>query len=76
MKVSGFGEFGLIDVLAGLVNAESRSGEAWSNLILGIGDDAAAWRCPSGIQLATVDALVEDIHFQLGTISWEELGNH
>ena len=74
MKVSGLGEFGLIDVLAELVEAEGKQGEAWQNLILGIGDDAAVWRCPSGCQLATIDALVQDVHFKLSLSSWEELG--
>ena len=74
MKVSDVGEFGLIDALTGLVESGAKSGEGWSNLIIGIGDDAAAWRCQSGTQLATIDALVEKVHFELGTISWEELG--
>ncbi len=74
MKVSELGEFGLIDVLADLVKNGSERGEAWSNLIIGIGDDAAAWRCQSETQLGTIDALVQDVHFKLGTISWEDLG--
>jgi thiamine monophosphate kinase len=73
MKVSGLGEFGLIDVLAELVEAEGKHGAAWQNLVLGIGDDAAAWQCPPGCQLATIDALVQDVHFKLGLTSWEEL---
>ncbi len=47
---------------------------AWQNLVLGIGDDAAAWKCSPGCQLATIDALVQDVHFKLGLTSWEELG--
>jgi thiamine-monophosphate kinase len=74
MKVSGLGEFGLIDVLAELVEAEGKQGEAWQNLYLGIGDDAAAWRCSNGYQLATIDALVQDVHFKLSLTSWEDLG--
>jgi len=74
MKVSGLGEFGLIDVLAELVEAEGKQGAAWQNLFLGIGDDAAAWQCSPGCQLATIDALVQDVHFKLGLTSWEELG--
>lgn len=74
MKVSEIGEFGLIDALAGLVGAEERRGEAWKNLVVGIGDDAAAWQAEPGIELATVDALVQDVHFKLGMTSWEELG--
>jgi len=41
---------------------------------VGIGDDAAAWQSDSHIQLATTDTLVQDIHFDLDVISWEELG--
>jgi thiamine-monophosphate kinase len=74
MKLAELGEFGLIDVLADLVDAEGKYGEAWSNLVIGIGDDAAAWRCRSGNQLATIDAQVENVHFKLGLTSWEELG--
>lgn len=74
MKVSEIGEFGLIDVIARLVSAEDKKGTAWENLIIGMGDDAAAWRTGQGIQLATVDALVQDIHFSLDMVSWEDLG--
>jgi thiamine-monophosphate kinase len=74
MKVSELGEFGLIDLLAGMINAERKTTAAGERLVLGIGDDAAAWHGDSSIQLATVDALVQDIHFTLETTSWEELG--
>jgi len=74
MKVSQLGEFGLIDLLASLIEQSGKKGEAWSNLVIGIGDDAAVWRCQSGTQIATVDALVQDVHFKLGGISWEDLG--
>jgi thiamine-monophosphate kinase len=74
MKLSELGEFGLIDVLTGLVDTGRRNGESWNNLVIGIGDDAAAWRCRAGIQLGTIDALVEGVHFQIGLVSWEDLG--
>ncbi|MBI2851044.1 MAG: thiamine-phosphate kinase [Chloroflexi bacterium] len=75
MKVSELGEFGLIDLVAGMVNAAKDEREtAWQQLVIGIGDDAAAWRCDNSIQLATVDALVQDVHFTLETTTWEELG--
>jgi len=74
VKVSELGEFGLIDVLADLVKRDPSKGEAWSNLTIGIGDDAAAWRCQSETQLGTIDALVQNVHFKLDTISWEDLG--
>ncbi len=75
MKVSELGEFGLIDLLAKMAYAaQDKETEAWQNLILGIGDDAAAWYGDASIQLATVDSLIQDVHFTLGITSWEELG--
>ena len=71
MKVSELGEFGLIDRLAGMV--EHTRGED-SNLVIGIGDDAAAWQTDTAVQLATVDSLVQDVHFSLDTASWEDVG--
>jgi len=75
MKVSELGEFGLIDLLAKMAyGAQDKEIEAWQQLILGIGDDAAAWHGDASIQLATVDSLVQDVHFSLAITSWEELG--
>ena len=69
MKVSELGEFGLIDLLAKKVN--SLPGK---QLIIGIGDDAAAWYGDASIQLATVDSFIQNVHFSLDTASWEDLG--
>ena len=69
MKVSELGEFGLIDLLAKMANSSQDK-----HLLIGIGDDAAAWYGDASIQLATVDSLIQDVHFSLGTISWNELG--
>ncbi len=75
MKVSELGEFGLIELLASTVaKSKDQKNASWRNLIIGIGDDAAAWQGDSSIQLATTDALVQDIHFNLNVITWEELG--
>ncbi len=75
MKVSDLGEFGLIDLLAKMAYAaQNKEVEAWQQLILGIGDDAAAWYGGDSIQLATVDSLIQDVHFSLEITSWEELG--
>jgi len=75
MKVSDLGEFGLIDLLAKMAyGAQDKQIGAWQKLILGIGDDAAAWYGDASIQLATVDSLIQDVHFSLGVVSWEELG--
>ncbi len=75
MKVADLGEFGLIELLAKMVySARNKEIDPWQRLILGIGDDAAAWHGDTSIQLATVDSLVQDVHFSLGMASWEELG--
>ena len=75
MKISELGEFGLIDILAGMTYAV-REGEreAWRQLLIGIGDDAAAWQGDGSVQLVTTDLLVEGVHFSLDITSWEELG--
>ena len=75
MRVSELGEFGLIDLLAKMAyQARDSEAASWQRLLLGIGDDAAAWRGDSLIQLATTDSLIQDVHFSLGTTSWDELG--
>lgn len=77
MKVSELGEFGLIELLADIVNkttsASVTSGSGY-HLLLGIGDDTAVWRTEASVQLATTDTLVQDVHFTFGTATWEELG--
>jgi len=74
MKVSGLGEFGLIDLLAKMIrnNGVDRLGPG--RPVIGIGDDAAAWRGDAFIQLATVDTMIQDVHFSLDAITWPELG--
>jgi thiamine-monophosphate kinase len=44
------------------------------HLLIGIGDDAAAWQGDASIQLATVDSFIQDVHFPSGLASWNELG--
>jgi thiamine-monophosphate kinase len=74
MKVSELGEFVLIDLLAKMV-ADSQGERAASRRIISdIGDDTAAWHVSDSVQLVTVDAMVQDVHFTLDTITWEELG--
>jgi thiamine-monophosphate kinase len=58
MRLADLGEFGLLEEL-------ERRG-----LVEGIADDAAA----IGGLVVTHDALVEDVHFRLDWISWQELG--
>ena len=74
MKVSELGEFGLIDLLAGMISASQTGQSAAHGIVSGIGDDAAAWKTDTATALATVDSLVEGVHFTLDTITWKELG--
>ena len=75
MKVSELGEFGLIELLADIVDkAKNPENASWQQVLIGIGDDAAAWQGDSSIQLATTDSLVQGTHFDLNITSWEELG--
>ena len=75
MKVSELGEFGLINLLAKMADSARNNQEvSWQQLIIGIWDDAAAWRSDAAIKLATTDSLIQDIHFSPGAISWEDLG--
>jgi thiamine-monophosphate kinase len=63
------GEFGLIDRIKRGGRGRGR------NVLLGIGDDAAAFRLsPGGVGLATTDCLVEGTHFHLGYTSYRDLG--
>jgi thiamine-monophosphate kinase len=68
VKVSELGEFRLIDLLAKMV------GRGDERLLIGIGDDAAAWRGDDSIQLATVDSFIEGVHFTPETTPWPDVG--
>jgi thiamine-monophosphate kinase len=75
MKLSELGEFGLIDLIRNISDKFKNPEHAsWQQLLVGIGDDAAAWQSNNHVQLATTDTLVQDMHFDLNTITWEELG--
>ena len=75
MRLSELGEFGLINLIRNSSARYENSGRTpWQEVLVGIGDDAAAWQSDNHIQLATTDTLVQDVHFNLDTISWEELG--
>jgi thiamine-monophosphate kinase len=75
MRLSELGEFGLIDLIrTASTRCEDPGRTPWREVLLGIGDDAAAWQSGNRIQLATTDTLVEGVHFNLGIITWEELG--
>jgi thiamine-monophosphate kinase len=68
MKVSELGEFGLIDLLAKMAPLRDE------RLLIGIGDDAAAWQGDSSIELATVDSFIQDVHYPSGLVPWPEIG--
>jgi thiamine-monophosphate kinase len=68
MKVSELGEFGLIDLLAKMAAGRDE------RLLIGIGDDAAAWQGDGSIELATVDSFIQDVHYPSGIVHWPELG--
>ncbi len=76
-SLSALGEFGLIERLAQIVtpmpSAPALPGAG--GLLLGIGDDAAVWTPTPGTRVvATTDALVEGVHFDLRFTSWRDLG--
>lgn len=74
MKVAELGEFGLIDLLAKIVNDSRDKSVSWQQLLVGIGDDAAAWKTSSTVQLATVDSFIQDVHFSPAIFPWKEVG--
>ena len=69
MKVWDIGEFALIDVLSQIVSL----GEAERQVVVGPGDDAAAWRVDDSTLLATTDTMVQGVHFATGS-NWSQLG--
>lgn len=75
MKVSELGEFGLIDLLAKIADrSRDDQNPTWQNLVIGIGDDAAAWRGDASIQLVTIDSFIQNVHFSLDITPWQEAG--
>lgn len=87
MQIKDLGEFGVIDLLAGIVMSQrSGSGNARSfsfNLTVDNGDDTAAWSIGSQSrpgddrpvnELFTTDTMVEGVHFTLETTPWQDLG--
>jgi len=75
MRIAEIGEFGLISKIAALIDeVGDRQSPARRDLLLGIGDDAAAWKSPGGIELITTDILVEGVHFDFAYTGWKDLG--
>lgn len=70
-SIQRVGEFGLIDLIGKVLSSGSND----SNLILGIGDDAAVFKTPKKVwNVATVDALTEGVHFDLRNTDYKTLG--
>ena len=73
MLVRDLGEFQLIDLLAGAAGVRGDPA-ARGDLVLSIGDDAAAWRGSDDTTVLTTDTMVEGVHFSLEWTGWEDLG--
>ncbi|MBN1691675.1 MAG: thiamine-phosphate kinase [Dehalococcoidia bacterium] len=75
MRIAEAGEFNLIASIAALIERRCRKrSPAWKDLIIGIGDDAAAWKNAAGLELMTTDVMVEGVHFDFSYTSWKDLG--
>ena len=78
MQVKDLGEFGVIDLLNGMVTGQrARPQDAAPPrfpLLVDTGDDTAAWRTVGATELFTTDTVVEGAHFTRQTIPWRDLG--
>jgi thiamine-monophosphate kinase len=63
------GEFGLIDRLRAVL-----SGSPGQAPLVDLGDDAVAWDQAAAVLVASTDAMVEEIHFDLRLTGWHDLG--
>jgi thiamine-monophosphate kinase len=70
MRVKDLGEFPLIERLRQITSVEH------ADIVVGIGDDVAVMNdgSPQGYLLATVDSMVEDVHFLRDLTTPEQLG--
>lgn len=70
-SIGKVGEFGLIE----LIKRTLFSSKTKAGLVLGIGDDAAVVQTSKGrLNVITVDAMAEGIHFDLRTTDFRKLG--
>ncbi len=78
MDLRKIGEFGLIRRLEAMAKQEgvAASRDQAFALVVGIGDDAAAWRIDTAglIELSTTDTMVEEVHFTRSTTPWQDVG--
>src|SRR3712207_2421435 len=74
MNLSALGELGLIERLARKLAAAGVSPAAGS-VSLGLGDDAAVLEIPPDRELvATIDALIEEVHFRRDWSKPDDIG--
>lgn len=64
------GEFELITTLKRMVDAAP----AAPNVVVGIGDDAAAVELEAGVHVMTTDTMVDGVHFLRGKADWADVG--
>ena len=76
MKINNFGEFNIIEYISNTL-----SNDAVQNYLsetigveIDIGDDTAAWQTQSGLQLATTDTMVDNVHFEIGKSNLMDIG--
>lgn len=74
MKVSDVGEFGLIARLMQELGAVSSPRAQATEVLVGIGDDAAVVHTSSGLQIATTDTMVAGVHFREDLGDWPDRG--
>ena len=78
MEIQELGEFGVIDLLTGMV-VQQRGGpnhgaDLSFKLTVDNGDDTAAWQTGKATELFTTDTVVEGVHFTRETTPWRDLG--
>ena len=61
----------MVEMIADVLGARPMDDDG---VLLNIGDDTAAWSTGTGVELATTDTLVEDVHFRLDTTTCRDLG--
>ena len=66
------GEFGLVEMIADVLEVGHPGNSR--GVLLDIGDDTAAWKPSSAVELVTTDTMVEDVHFRIETTSYRDLG--
>ena len=79
MLVQDIGEFDLIKTLAETISSHGddlvdRLSERGFRVRVPLGDDAAAWDSPAGLNVLTTDTMVEGVHFSPEPIGWSDLG--